>query len=119
MAWVCKRPIVGDRSYSAETEFKHNLGTGHDRIHGLYLCSNKVSLPHPYYNTAIGRTEWDAMKDSDPHKYGGGMIQLSEDKRKVLIHAEIELPARFRSLLGSPPEAEGLKEVRAQDVGNL
>ena len=105
MAWVCKCPIVGDRSYSAETEFRHYVGMG-GGDHGLYLCSNKVSLPHPYYNTAIGRRKWDAMKDSDPRKYDGGMIRLSEDKRMVLVHAEIELPARFKRLLDSPPEGE-------------
>eukprot|EP00562_Extubocellulus_spinifer_P024208 CAMPEP_0178660984 /NCGR_PEP_ID=MMETSP0698-20121128/27452_1 /TAXON_ID=265572 /ORGANISM="Extubocellulus spinifer, Strain CCMP396" /LENGTH=499 /DNA_ID=CAMNT_0020303749 /DNA_START=27 /DNA_END=1524 /DNA_ORIENTATION=- len=101
MAWVCKRPLVGDRSYSGEIEFKH-----HFRDHGLYLCSNKVTLPHPYYNTTTGRMAWDAMKDSDPRKYVGGMIRLSADKRKVLVHAEIEVPARFQKLLDSPPEVE-------------
>ena len=93
MAWVCKRPLVGDRSYSGEIEMRQQFSED-----GLYLCSNKVSLQHPYYNTAEGRKEWERLDDLE--KYGGGMIRLSDDgSDKVLVHAEIHLPRQFEDLL--------------------
>ena len=98
MAWGCGRPLVGDRSYSSEVEFPH-----HFRDHGLMLCSNKVSLQHPYYNSAAGRKEWDALDESDPQKYANGMIRLSEDKSKIMVHAEIDLPEKFQELLNVAP----------------
>ena len=98
MAWGCGRPLVGDRSYSSEVEFPH-----HFRDHGLMLCSNKVSLQHPYFNSAAGRKEWDALDESDPQKYANGMIRLSEDKSTIMVHAEIDLPEKFQELLDVAP----------------
>jgi len=93
MAWVCKRPLVGDRSYSGNIEMSKQF-----LDHGLYLCSNKVSLLHPYYNTEEGRKQWEALDTED--KYRGGMICLSDDgSNKVLVHAEIEVPQYFQDLL--------------------
>mmetsp|Transcript_17669 Transcript_17669/g.51427 ORF Transcript_17669/g.51427 Transcript_17669/m.51427 type:complete len:531 (-) Transcript_17669:86-1678(-) len=94
MAWECQRPLVGDKTYSGEIELQHQF-----LDHGLYLCSNKVTLEHPYYNTETGRREWEAMDDAA--KYCGGMIRLSEGGRRVLVHAEIPVPQDFYDLLES------------------
>ena len=47
------------------------------RGRGLFLCSNKVSLNHPYYNTETGRKEWENLPDNE--KWADGMIKLSDD----------------------------------------
>lgn len=95
MAWVGKRPLVGDKSYSRDIEISKQF-----LDHELYLCSNKVSLLHPYYNTEEGRKEWEALDTEE--KYQGGMICLSDDEsNKVLVHAEIDLPQHFQDLLDS------------------
>jgi len=104
MAWGCSRPLVGDRAYSSEVPMKNQF-----RDFGLMLCSNKVSLQHPYYNSAVGRKEWDALDDNDPRKYANGMIQLSEDD-KVLVHVEIELPTKFQELLDIAPTLKVAEE---------
>ena len=104
MAWGCGSPLVGDRAYSSEVKLKRQF-----RDFGLMLCSNKVSLRHPYYNSAVGRKEWDALDDKDPRKYANGMIRLSDDD-KVLVHAEIELPAKFQEMLDVAPTLNVLEE---------
>ena len=73
------------------------------------LCSNKVSLQHPYYNSTVGRKEWDALDDKDPRKYANGMIRLSDDG-KILVHAEIELPEKFQEMLDVAPTLNVLGE---------
>jgi len=118
MAWGCSRPLVGDRSYSGNVEMRHQF-----LDEGLYLCSNAISLKHPYYNTEVGRLEWDALEEADPRKYANGMIRLSEETnadglKEVLVHAEIELPERFQQLLDAgpslPAEQEGVTQTKQQ-----
>jgi len=92
LAWVCKRPIVGDDEYDGGAEDAMRL-----RGRGLFLCSNRISLEHPFYNSKEGRSEWDAMSD-DAIKYADGKISLSRDDR-VMIEASIDLPEKFESLL--------------------
>ena len=104
MAWGCGSPLVGDRAYSSEVELKRQF-----RDFGLMLCSNKVSLQHPYYNSTVGRKEWDALDDKDPRKYANGMIRLSDDG-KILVHAEIELPEKFQEMLDVAPTLNVLGE---------
>ena len=59
------------------------------RERGLFLCSNHVTLEHPYYNTVLGRKEWDNM--TGDVKYAGGMISQDNDGI-VRVTASIELP---------------------------
>ena len=67
------------------------------RGRGLFLCSNKVNLDHPYYNTEVGRKEWDALPDNE--KWANGTLCLSEDGSRVEVCASIELPPKFQSFL--------------------
>ena len=98
MALVCGRPIVGDRAYSGESGA--SIPLRHQFLdQGLFLCSNKVVLEHPYFNTREGRREWNAMEDGE--RYQGGMVELSQDGEKVMVQAEIDLPQAFCSLLDS------------------
>ena len=99
MSWVRECPIVGDKTYDGGGDAMNLRGRG------LFLCSNKVSLDHPYYNTPEGRKEWDRLPDDK--KLAGGFLALSEDGSKVEVRASIELPNKFRSFL--------LKEAERQD----
>lgn len=93
MAWVRDCPIVGDKAYDGGGDAMSLRGRG------LFLCSNKLALDHPYYNTEVGRKDFDALPEEE--KWADGMIQLSEDGSKVKVHASIDLPAKFASLLSN------------------
>jgi hypothetical protein len=74
------------------------------RGRGLFLCSNKVSLNHPYYNTETGRKEWENLPDNE--KWADGMIKLSDegDESTVQVTVSIDLPGKFASFLKSEEE---------------
>jgi 23S rRNA pseudouridine1911/1915/1917 synthase len=93
MAWICETPIVGDSEYDENTP---NL-----RERGLFLCANKVSLDHPYFNTQEGRGEWN-NKDFD-EKFSGGMIQITDDDI-VQVRVAIELPRKFSTFFAKEDE---------------
>jgi 23S rRNA-/tRNA-specific pseudouridylate synthase len=87
MAWVCQRPLVGDDEYDGGTESAMRF-----RDRGLFLCSTRVSLEHPYYNSPEGRLKWDELVDKS------GQLWLSSSN-KVMVTASITLPVKFSSLL--------------------
>ena len=88
MAWVCERPIVGDPTYGDHRAFRER---------GLFLCSNRVQLEHPYYNTKEGRVIFDKLPPQP--ELDGVQIWLDPDTDKVMVAAEIPLPAKFSSFL--------------------
>jgi hypothetical protein len=90
MAWVCACPLVGDKTYDGGGDAMAF------RERGLFLCSNRVIMEHPYYNTDVGRNEWEALDDDS--KFGGGMLSLSQDGI-VRVSASIDLPTKFESFL--------------------
>lgn len=102
LAWVCDRPIIGDKTYDNASE-----SALHFRAKGLYLCSNQVILEHPFYNTEIGRKVWDEMtarninevREEDSNFIGNTTVRLSEDGSTVEVHASIETPLKFKNLL--------------------
>eukprot|EP00586_Coscinodiscus_wailesii_P012393 CAMPEP_0172508692 /NCGR_PEP_ID=MMETSP1066-20121228/213896_1 /TAXON_ID=671091 /ORGANISM="Coscinodiscus wailesii, Strain CCMP2513" /LENGTH=502 /DNA_ID=CAMNT_0013286787 /DNA_START=475 /DNA_END=1984 /DNA_ORIENTATION=+ len=93
MAWVRNCPIVGDSVYDGGGDAMSLRGRG------LFLCSNKVSLEHPYFNTHVGRKEWNALPDQE--KYRNGIIRLSKDGQTVEVHATIDLPAKFDNFMNN------------------
>jgi hypothetical protein len=90
-AWVCQRPLVGDNDYDGGSEEALPF-----RQRGLFLCANRVTLEHPYYNTESGRRVWDSLENDA--KYAGGMIWLHNDD-KVMVTISIDLPAKFEAFL--------------------
>lgn len=100
MAWNRDCPLVGDKTYDDGRPESMAF-----RERGLFLCSNHVKLEHPYYNTVLGRKEWDALHDDA--KYAGGMLKQDDDG-VVRVAASIELPTKFESVL-SREEARSLK----------
>jgi 23S rRNA-/tRNA-specific pseudouridylate synthase len=90
MAWVCDSPIIGDGEYDGGTEYTMRF-----RERGLFLCSNRISLEHPFYNSKEGRPIWEGLDEEV--KYGKH-LWLSEANR-VMVTASIELPDKFENLL--------------------
>lgn len=90
MAWNRECPLVGDKKYDGGGEAMVF------RTRGLFLCSNRVTLEHPYYNTVLGRKEWEALDDDE--KYASDMLTLTDDDI-VRVAVSIDLPAKFESFL--------------------
>jgi len=90
MAWVCKSPICGDSSYDE--------GSLRLRKRGLFLCSNEIMIEHPYYNSPIGRKEWDRVK-KDAQNLAKEHLQEDEETGRVIVKVRIDLPSKFESFL--------------------
>jgi 23S rRNA pseudouridine1911/1915/1917 synthase len=90
MAWVCNCPIVGDSVYGTLYDDEKRWGRG------LMLCSNKIRLHHPYYNTQAGRAEWNALEKETTT--GGGILHESNDGM-VVVTASIDLPYKFEKFM--------------------
>jgi tRNA pseudouridine65 synthase/23S rRNA pseudouridine1911/1915/1917 synthase len=90
MAWVCECPLVGDKAYDGGGDAMAF------RERGLFLCSNRVIMEHPYYNTDVGRREWETLHNDV--KFAGGMLSLSQEGI-VTVTASIDLPSKFESFL--------------------
>jgi 23S rRNA-/tRNA-specific pseudouridylate synthase len=97
MAWICRRPLVGDHIYAGQLQAPRFLRNG------LYLCSNGITLEHPYYNSSRGKIDWNIMMESKNREEGGERKpldkHLSFHDGKVMITVEKELPKRFQKLL--------------------
>jgi len=100
MAWDRDCPLVGDKTYDDGQPESMAF-----RERGLFLCSNHVTLEHPYYNTPIGRKEWEILDDDA--KFAGGRVSLDDDGI-VRVVASIDLPTKFESFLAHE-EARSLK----------
>jgi hypothetical protein len=61
----------------------------------LFLCSNQVTLQHPYYNTPVGREEFDAMGLGEGPANG---IWKADDGT-VMVTVAIPLPNKFESFM--------------------
>jgi hypothetical protein len=92
LAWHCHRPIVGDAVYDGGTDAARKF-----RERGLFLCASRVTHQHPYYNTPVGRAEWNRLDNE--HKYAGGVLWLDPRSDKVMVSASIDLPEKFHKLL--------------------
>lgn len=92
MAWTGNCPLLGDKTYD---------GGGPARLlrdNGFYLCSNKIVIEHPFYNSPQGRSMWekvkaDEMKKCSDHKENVRIVEESDGK--VRVYAEIDLPSKF------------------------
>jgi len=99
LSWVLNTPIVGDKIYDGG-----HLSAMTFRARGLFLCSNKVALEHPFYNSDIGRQAWKELNVDVGRKYheADGIshrIWYDEISEKVMIEAVIPLPSKFDALL--------------------
>jgi len=91
MASVSGCPLLGDKTYDGGGPAKHL------RENGFYLCSNRVSLPHPYFNSIGGKQEWMNVRASllGDHIKDGSKYSFTEVDGLILFHAEIGVPPKF------------------------
>lgn len=93
--------MIGDKTYDSASESAVHFR----QRKGLYLCSNKVILEHPFYNTEHGRKVWNELYEnhekSDPKNEGieRGILRMSEDGSTVEVYVSIELPPKFGNLM--------------------
>jgi 23S rRNA-/tRNA-specific pseudouridylate synthase len=89
MAWICDTPIIGDSDYDGGGEAMQL------RDRGLFLCSNRVTLEHPYYND-LGESAEDVYSnipvDEREHLW-------VSPEGKVMVTASIDIPAKFDSFM--------------------
>jgi 23S rRNA-/tRNA-specific pseudouridylate synthase len=92
MAWNCKTPVIGDDIYDGGKPDALKF-----RGRGLFLCSTRVTLEHPFYNTPPGRVVWDNLSEQSK-VFHHGTLWLSNNNR-VMVTANIDLPDKFRNVL--------------------
>eukprot|EP00804_Cyclotella_cryptica_P001471 CCRYP_003701-RA/>CCRYP_003701-RA protein AED:0.31 eAED:0.31 QI:0/0.33/0.25/1/0.33/0.25/4/20/268 len=97
MAWVSKCNILGDKTYDGGGLAKLL------RDEGLYLCSNKITLEHPFYSTPLGKSHWKAdssLLTEDKIVSDESIVSLTEDHDgTVLLNIEIALPTKFHKMI--------------------
>lgn len=112
MAWDCGSALVGDVTYGSDAEVVAAKRWGR----GLMLCSNGISVRHPYYGRPGGEgySEWEQIKgqmesdliqekgsDSSGEWVGrAASLSLGKDG-SVWLQASIDLPNKFRSFLAT------------------
>jgi hypothetical protein len=60
----------------------------------MFLCSNKVTLQHPFYNTPEGKRQWE-----NAPVVGDNRVKLTEENDTVLLNVEIALPSKFNTMM--------------------
>ena len=65
------------------------------RGNGLFLCSNAVTLEHPFYNSQAGKKEFNKRK---LERRIGNDVWVRDDG-VVMVSARIDLPEKFRSFI--------------------
>ncbi len=94
LSLVCECPIVGDNEYDGGGDAM-NL-----REDGLFLCSNKVTLEHPFYNDL--KEDSQEILDNLPEKEQEGLWLSPEGK--VMVTASVELPDKFNFFVSKENE---------------
>jgi hypothetical protein len=101
---VAECPLVGDKTYDG----------GGDamclRERGLFLCSNSVVLEHPYYNSEIGRKEFEGLGGVAKSEMKG--VEQASDGT-VMVRASVPLPKKFANFMER--EQHRYKRLHDQD----
>ncbi|KAL3916752.1 MAG: hypothetical protein SGILL_005036 [Bacillariaceae sp.] len=89
MSWVVDSPIIGDNTYDGGGQAMQL------RERGLFLCSNRLVLEHPYYNDLEESPQevYERIDSLDKES-----MWLS-DNGKIMVTASIDLPEKFSSFL--------------------
>jgi 23S rRNA-/tRNA-specific pseudouridylate synthase len=89
MSWVLDSPIIGDNVYDGGGMAMQL------RERGLFLCSNRVVLEHPYYND-LEESSRETFARLTPEEKES--LWLSDDG-KIMVTACIDLPEKFASFI--------------------
>lgn len=84
---MCNCPIIGDKSYDGAGRAKQL------RDEGLFLCSNKVTIEHPFY------TQTELNINNDSTNQDAGRVSFTGEDETLLVHVEIDLPQKFNCLM--------------------
>ena len=98
-AEVLEAAIVGDHRYDGG-----GGGAVALRGDGLFLCSSKVLIPHPYYNTAEGRGQGVAGRAAEGETPGVCAV-FRDAAGTVWVRAEIAPPPKFAALMRRESES--------------
>lgn len=90
MSWVCECPIIGDSNYDGGG-LAMKL-----RERGLFLCSNRVTLEHPYYNNLADTSSESIFEKLSTENRKS--LWLSPEG-KIMVTATIDLPEKFSTFL--------------------
>lgn len=111
MAWTYGTPIAGDPIYGkpAGEELASSSAIAEStkkekRYHrGLLLCSNRILLEHPYYNTPEGRRVWKQglAREQGPQNGSSSSVYYDQTEDLVRVEAAIDLPEKFHKFLRS------------------
>lgn len=83
---------MGDKTYDGGGLAKKFRGEG------LFLCSNKITLEHPFYNTS--HAEIGAGVLIDKIGRGDSIVSFTQGHDgTVLLNVEIALPTKFNNIL--------------------
>ena len=93
MAWTSHCPLLGDKTYDGGGKAILLRGNG------FYLCSNKIVIEHPFYNSPDGRSTWQTVKKESESEHEGNVRVAEGSDGKVLVYAEIDLPSKFNEFL--------------------
>lgn len=96
MAWNYKTPIAGDPVYGDRKERSDRSKKFH---RGLLLCSNQITLEHPYYNTPQGRKEWNELSQKGALRDGDLFLDAKDGT--IYITLSVDLPEKFEKFLRS------------------
>ncbi|KAL3903537.1 MAG: hypothetical protein SGILL_010408, partial [Bacillariaceae sp.] len=90
MSWVSESPIIGDPVYDGGGMAMQL------RERGLFLCSNRLVLEHPYYNNLDESPEdvFDRLSPAEKES-----LSLSAADGKIMVDASIDLPEKFKSFI--------------------
>jgi hypothetical protein len=66
------------------------------RERGLFLCSNRVSLEHPFYNSEEGRAVFEEMSETERSKQ---QVLWVSAEGKIMVTAAIDIPDKFESFM--------------------
>lgn len=90
MSLVSECPLIGDSTYDGGGEAMQL------RERGLFLCSNRVILEHPYYNTDEGKQAFSKLSKAELSNMDG--LELSADGI-VIVSVSIPIPDKFDSFM--------------------
>jgi 23S rRNA-/tRNA-specific pseudouridylate synthase len=89
LSWVCGTPIIGDSEYDGGGQAMQL------RERGLFLCSNRVTLEHPFYNDLEedAAVVYDRLSEQERD-----FLWLSPSNR-IMVTASIDVPEKFAAFM--------------------
>ena len=104
---MCERPIIGDSDYDGGGPTSMCF-----RDRGLFLCSNSVTLEHPFYNSPQGSKAFSEhllsnenrdTQNKDDQETSSYRLWKRDDG-KIMVSVAIALPRKFDNFMNHEEE---------------